>query len=47
MIRFANPLWLLLVLAIAGRFALLIRDRQHRFGAFTISARAMAGRGSR
>jgi Ca-activated chloride channel homolog len=38
MIRFANPLWLLLVLAIIGRIALLIRDRRRRFGAFTISA---------
>jgi Ca-activated chloride channel homolog len=38
MIRFANPLWLLLVVAIAGRIALLIRDRRRRFGAFTISA---------
>jgi Ca-activated chloride channel family protein len=38
MIRFANPLWLLLVLAIVGRIALLIRDSRARFGAFTISA---------
>jgi len=42
MIRFANPLWLLLILAIAGKIALLIRDRQHRFGAFTISALSIA-----
>ena len=38
MIRFANPLWLLLILALIGRIALLIRDRRRRFGAFTISA---------
>jgi Ca-activated chloride channel homolog len=37
-IRFANPLWLLLILAIIGRIAVLIRDRRRRFGAFTISA---------
>ena len=38
MIRFANPLWLLLILALIGRIALLIRDRRHRFGAFAISS---------
>jgi Ca-activated chloride channel family protein len=37
-IRFANPLWLLLIVAVAGRIALLIRDRRRRFGAFTISS---------
>ena len=41
MIRFANPLWLLLVLVIIARIALLIRDRRRRFGAFTISAMAL------
>lgn len=38
MIRFANPLWLLLVLAVAARVMLLVRDRRRRFGAFTISS---------
>jgi Ca-activated chloride channel family protein len=41
MIRFANPLWLLLVLAVVARIALLIRDRRRRFGAFTISAMSL------
>ncbi len=38
MIRFANPLWLLLILAVAARIALVIRDRRKGFGAFTISS---------
>lgn len=42
MIRFANPLWLLLILAVLGRIALLVRDRQRRFGAFTISSLSVA-----
>ncbi|MEA2329017.1 MAG: Ca-activated chloride channel [Thermoanaerobaculia bacterium] len=42
MIRFANPLWLLLILAVIGRIALLIRDRRHRFGAFTVSSLSIA-----
>jgi Ca-activated chloride channel family protein len=37
-IRFANPLWLLLILAVAARIALVIRDRRKGFGAFTISS---------
>lgn len=41
MIRFANPLWLLLILALIGRIALLIRDRRHRFGAFAISSMSL------
>jgi Ca-activated chloride channel family protein len=42
MIRFANPLWLLLILAVIGRIALLVRDRRRRFGAFTISSLSIA-----
>ncbi|MBV9068962.1 MAG: VWA domain-containing protein, partial [Acidobacteria bacterium] len=42
MIRFANPLWLLLILAIIGRIALLVRDRRRRFGAFSISSLSIA-----
>lgn len=38
MIRFASPWWLLLVLAVAARIALLVRDRRRRTGAFTISS---------
>jgi Ca-activated chloride channel family protein len=38
MIRFAAPLWLLLILAVAARIALLVRDRRRRFGAFTVSS---------
>jgi Ca-activated chloride channel family protein len=41
MIRFANPLWLLLILALIGRIALLVRDRRRRFGAFTISSMSL------
>ena len=41
MIRFANSLWLLLILALIGRIALLIRDRRHRFGAFAISSMSL------
>jgi len=41
MIRFANPFWLLLILALIGRIALLIRDRRHRFGAFAISSMSL------
>jgi Ca-activated chloride channel family protein len=37
-IRFANPLWLLLILLLIARIALLVRDRRARFGAFTISS---------
>lgn len=43
MIRFANPWWLLLGIAVAARIALLIRDRRKRFGAFTVSSLALAG----
>lgn len=38
MIRFANPLWLLVILAVAGRIALLVHDRRAGFGTFTISS---------
>jgi Ca-activated chloride channel family protein len=38
MIRFASPWWLLLVLLIAARVALHLRDRRRHFGAFTISS---------
>jgi Ca-activated chloride channel family protein len=38
MIRFANPLWLLLILAIIGRIALVIIDRRKKFAAFAISS---------
>ncbi|HEX3068651.1 MAG TPA: VWA domain-containing protein [Thermoanaerobaculia bacterium] len=38
MIRFANPLWLLLILLVIARIALVIRDRRKGFGAFTISS---------
>jgi Ca-activated chloride channel homolog len=41
MIRFADPWWLLLALAVAARIALLIRDRRRRFGAFTVSSLAL------
>jgi Mg-chelatase subunit ChlD len=41
MIRFANPLWLLLVLALVGRIALLVSDRRRRFAAFTISSTSL------
>src|SRR5919202_1654632 len=41
MIRFANPWWLLLALAVAARMALLIRDRRRRFGAFVVSSLAL------
>jgi Ca-activated chloride channel family protein len=37
-IRFANPLWLLLILLVIARIALVIRDRRKGFGAFTISS---------
>ncbi|MGA8809475.1 MAG: VWA domain-containing protein, partial [Thermoanaerobaculia bacterium] len=42
MIRFANPTWLLLVLAVVGRIVLLILDRRRRFGAFSISSLSIA-----
>ncbi len=38
MIRFANPLWLLLILAVAARIALVVRDRRKGFASFTISS---------
>jgi Ca-activated chloride channel homolog len=38
MIRFANPLWLLLILAVIARFLFLTRDRRRAVGAFTISS---------
>jgi len=41
MIRFANPLWLLLILALIARIAMLIRDRRRRFGAFAISSMSL------
>ena len=41
MIRFANPLWMLLILALIGRIVLLIRDRRHRFGRFAISSMSL------
>ncbi len=42
MIRFANPTWLLLVLAVVGRIVLRILDRRRRFGAFSISSLSIA-----
>src|SRR5258708_35095029 len=39
--RFANPLWLLPLLAAVGRIALLVRDRRRRFGAFAISSMSL------
>src|SRR5437588_9040170 len=41
MIRFANPWWLLLAIAVAARVALLVRDRRRRFGAFVVSSMAL------
>lgn len=38
MIRFAEPLWLLLIVAVAARVALYVRDRRARFGAFAFSS---------
>src|SRR5436190_8895335 len=38
MIRFANPWWLLLALAVAARVALLVWDRRRRFGSFVVSS---------
>ena len=41
MIRFANPWWLLLAIAVIARIALLIRDRRSRFASFTVSSLAL------
>ena len=41
MIRFANPWWLLLAIAVAVRVALLVRDRRRRFGSFVVSSMAL------
>jgi Ca-activated chloride channel family protein len=41
MIRFANPFWLLLILLLIARIALLIRDRRRKFAAFTISSMSL------
>jgi Ca-activated chloride channel family protein len=41
MIRFANPLWLLLILILIARIALLVRDRRRKFAAFTISSMSL------
>src|SRR6266851_4637232 len=41
MTRFASPLWLLAIVLILARIALLIRDRRRRFGAFKISSLAL------
>lgn len=38
MTRLASPLWLLLVVAIAARVWLLVRDRRERVGAFSFSS---------
>lgn len=38
MIRFGAPFWLLLILAVALRVLLLVRDRRRRFGAFRFSS---------
>jgi Ca-activated chloride channel homolog len=38
MIRFANPLWLLLAVAVIARIVLLAYDRRRHYGAFTISS---------
>jgi Ca-activated chloride channel family protein len=38
LIRFADPLWLLLAVAVIARIALLVYDRQRSFGAFAISS---------
>ena len=38
MTHFASPLWLLAALLVIARIALLIRDRQRHFGAFTVSS---------
>jgi len=40
-IRFANPWWLLLAIAVIARIALLIRDRRSRFASFTVSSLAL------
>ena len=44
MIRFADPLWALLALAVAGRIALAIRDRRRGVGAFAFSSLTLVGR---
>ncbi len=41
MIRFANPLWLLLAVAVIARIALLVYDRRRRYGAFVISSMSL------
>src|SRR5207244_7773520 len=41
-IRFANPWWLLLALAVAARVALLWWDRRRRIGAFVVSSLSLA-----
>lgn len=41
MIRFANPLWLLFILILIARIALLVRDRRRKFAAFTISSMSL------
>jgi Ca-activated chloride channel homolog len=40
-IRFANPWWLLLALAVAARVAMLVRDRRRRVGSFVVSSLAL------
>ncbi len=41
MIRFANPFWLLLILALIARVVLLVNDRRKRFAAFTIPSMSL------
>ena len=45
MIRFADPLWALLALVIAGRILLVVRDRRRQTGAFRFSSLTLVGRG--
>ncbi|HET7711873.1 MAG TPA: VWA domain-containing protein [Thermoanaerobaculia bacterium] len=42
MIRLAHPAWLLLLLIVAARVFLLMRDRRQRFGAFPFSSLSLA-----
>ncbi len=46
MTRLASPWWLLLALLVIARVALLIRDRRHRFGVFTLSSLTLVNPGT-